>query len=107
MIFKEIRRCKTKGALEVLPAEPVYLPLDMVEAILRNARFEVVNAGTLLVASRDDLTRTTIYEDGRLLVMTLDPREAHKSAARVFEAAAGTPEDSAYEEYLGAGRVNP
>lgn len=104
-IFKAIRPCKTKGALEVVPDEPANLRLEMVEAVLRNARFDVVNAGILVVASRDDLTETTLYEDGRMLVKSLDPREAHKSAARVFEAATGTAEDAAFEDYLAAGRV--
>lgn len=105
MIFREIRRCKTKGALEVLPSDPVELRLDMVEAVLRNARFEVVNAAVLVVASRDDIAETTIYEDGRLLVKSLDAREAHKSASRVFEAATGNPETSRFEDYLAAGLV--
>lgn len=105
MIFSEIRPCKTKGALEVIPVEPVDLPLDMVEEMLRNARFEVVNAGILVVATRDDVAKTTLYEDGKMLVMTLDPREAHKSAARVFEVGTGTAEDAQFEEYLEAGRV--
>lgn len=106
MIFKEIRRCRTKGALEVIPEVAVDLPLDTVEELLRPWRFEIVNAGVLLVLSRDDLTQTTLWEDGKMLVKTLDPREAHKSAARVFEAATGTTEDSTYEDYLEAGRVN-
>lgn len=105
MIFREIRPCRTKGALEVLPAEPVDLELDVVEAALRKARFEVVNASILVVASRGDIAETTLYEDGRLLVKSLDPRTAHKSAARVFEAATGTAETSEFEAYLGAGRV--
>ena len=105
MLFKEIRPCRTKGALEVIPAEPVDLPLDMVESLLRNGRFEVVNAGILLVASRDDLTETTLYEDGRMLVKSLDPREVHKSASRVFWHATGNEEDSSYEDYLAAGLV--
>jgi hypothetical protein len=85
--------------------EPVDLSLEMVEQVLAPWRFEVVNAGVLLVAKRDDLTETTLYEDGRMLVKTLDPREAHKSAARLFEAATGTAEDSDFDEYLAAGRV--
>ena len=105
MLFKEIRPCLTKGALEVIPAEPVDLPLDMVESLLRNGRFEVVNAGILLVASRDDLTETTLYEDGRMLVKSLDPREVHKSASRVFWHATGNEEDSQFEEYVAAGRI--
>jgi hypothetical protein len=105
LLFKEIRPCRTKGALEVIPAEPVDLPLDMVESLLRNGRFEVVNAGILLVASRDDLTETTLYEDGRMLVKSLDPREVHKSASRVFWHATGNEEDSQFEEYVAAGRV--
>lgn len=105
MIFREIRPCRTKGALEVLPAEPVDLQLDTVEGALRSAKFEVVNASILVVASRGDIAETTLYEDGRLLVKSLDPRTAHKSAARVFEAATGTPETSGFEEYVAAGRV--
>ncbi len=105
MIFREIRPCRTKGALEVLPSEPVDLRLDMVEAVLRNARFEVVNAAILLVASRDDIQETTLYEDGHMLVKTLDPRLAHKSAARVFEAGTGNAEDSEFEEYVASGRA--
>jgi hypothetical protein len=105
MIFKAIRPCKTKGALEVLPVEEFDLRLDMVEVVLRNARFDVLNAAVLVVASRDDISETTIYPDGRLLVKSLDPRRAHKSAARVFEAATGTAEDAPYEDYEAAGRV--
>jgi hypothetical protein len=105
MIFKVIRRCKTKGALEVLPREPLELRLDEVEAVLRNARFEALNAAVLVVASRADIVETTIYEDGRLLIKTLNPREAHKSAARVFEAATGIAETSPFEAYEAAGRV--
>jgi ATP phosphoribosyltransferase len=105
MIFKTIQPCKTKGALEVIPAAPVDLLIDMVEQVLRNNRFEVVNAKILVVASRDDVAETTLYEDGRMLVKTLDPRLAHKSAARVYEAGTGNIEDSAFEDYLAAGRV--
>jgi hypothetical protein len=105
LIFKEIRPCKTKGALEVIPAEPVDLRMDMVEAVLQNSRFSVVNAGILVVASRDDLTETTLYEDGRMLVKTLDPREAWKSAARVYEAGTGVVEDATFEDYRTAGAV--
>lgn len=105
MIFREIRPCKTKGALEVIPAEPVNLRMDMVEMVLRKDRFEVVNAGILVVASRDDLTETTLYEDGRMLVKTLDPREAWRSAVRVFQAGTGMAEDSGFEEYEAAGLV--
>lgn len=106
MIFKEIRRCRTKGALEVIPETPLELRLDKVEEILPHARFEIIaNAGVLLVVQRDDLTQTTLWQDGHMLVKTLDPREAHKSASRVFEAATGTAEDSNYEDYVDAGRV--
>ena len=105
MLFKEIRPCRTKGALEVIPAQPFDLPLEMVESLLRNGRFEVVNAGILFVASRDALTETTLYEDGRMLVKSLDPREVHKSASRVFWHATGNQEDAEYEEYVAAGRV--
>jgi hypothetical protein len=106
MIFSEIRPCKTKGALEVVPAEPADLSLEMVEQVLGPWRFEVVNAGMLLVAKRDDIAEVTLYEDGHMLVKTLDPREAHKSASRLFEAATGTAEDAAFEEYVAAGRVS-
>jgi hypothetical protein len=105
MIFREIRPCRTKGALEVIPAEPVDLRMDMVEAVLQNNRFAVVNAGILVVASRDDLTETTLYEDGRMLVKTLNPREAWKSAARVFEAGTGVAEDGTFEDYEAAGAI--
>lgn len=105
MIFKEIRPCKTKGALEVIPAEPVDLRMDMVEMVLRNNRFTVVNAGILLVASRDDLTETTLYEDGHMLVKTLNRREAWKSAARVYEAGTGVAEDGTFEDYEAGGAL--
>ncbi len=104
MIFREIRPCRTKGALEVLPAEPVDLRLDRVEEVLRASRFEVLNAGVLVVASREDIVETSIYEDGRMLVKTLDPQKAWKSAARVFEAATGTADDGTFEEYRASGR---
>lgn len=105
MIFSEIRPCKTKGALEVVPVEPVALALEQVEQVLRSQRFEVVNAGVLVVATRDDVAKTTLYEDGKMLVMTLDPRLAHKSAARVFEAGTGITEDAPFDEYVAAGRL--
>ena len=105
MIFSEIRPCKTKGALEVVPAEPLELHLDAVEAVLRSARFSVVNANILLVASRADIAETTLYEDGHMLVKSLDPREVHRSAALVFEAGAGVLEDAAFEAYEAAGRI--
>jgi len=105
MIFKVIQRCKTKGALEVIPSDPADLRLDMVEAVLTNSRFAVVNAKILVVASRDDVAETTMYEDGRMLVKTLDPRLAHKSASRVYEAGTGNIEDAQYEDYVAAGRV--
>ncbi len=105
MIFSEIRFCKTKGALEVIPTELVDFMFEMVEQVLRNNRFEVVNAGILVVANRDDVAQTTLYEDGKMLVMTLDPRLAHKSASRVFEAGTGNIEDAEFDEYVAAGRV--
>ncbi len=105
MIFSEIRPCKTKGALEVIPAESLDLSMEWVEQVLRNNRFEVVNAGILVVATRDDVAQTTLYEDGKMLVMTLDARLAHKSAARVFEAGTGNIEDAQFDEYVAAGRV--
>lgn len=105
MIFSEIRPCKTKGALEVIPVEAQELSLEWVEEVLKNNRFEVVNAGILVVAKRDDVAQTTLYENGTMLVMTLDARLAHKSAARVFEAGTGNAEDAPFEEYLAAGRV--
>jgi hypothetical protein len=105
MIFSEIRPCKTKGALEVIPVESLDLSLEWVQQVLENNRFEVVNAGILVVAKRDDVAPTTLYEDGKMLVMTLDPQLAHRSAARVFEAGTGTAEDSEFEEYMAAGRV--
>jgi len=105
MIFREIRPCSTKGALEVVPSEPVDLRMDMVEQVLINTRFSVVNAGILVVASRDDVAETTLYEDGRMLVKTLDPRLAHKSAARVYEAGTGNIEDAEFADYVAAGRV--
>jgi len=107
MIFKEIRRCKTKGALEVIPEAALDLDLAMVETIMPHSRFTIVaNAGVLLVVSRDDITETTIWEDGHMLVKTLDSREAYKSAVRVFEAATGETEDAIYEDYSDIGRVN-
>ncbi|HEX9708468.1 MAG TPA: hypothetical protein VGB42_00610 [Candidatus Thermoplasmatota archaeon] len=105
MIFREIRPCRTKGALEVLPEDPVDLRMDTVERVLQDARFKVVNAAILVVAKRDDITETTLYEDGRMLVKSLDPREVHRSAARVFEAATGYREDAPYDRYVDAGRV--
>ena len=105
MIFKEIRRSETEGALEVVPEEELDLRLDMVVEVLRNNRFEAVLASDHVVTSRDDVTETTIYQDGRLLVMSLNPREVHRTAARVFEAATGNVETSPFEEYRTADRV--
>ena len=105
MIFKEIRPCSTRGALEVIPSEPVELAMELVETVLQNNRFSVVNAGILVVATRDDVAETTLYEDGRMLVKTLDPRLAHTAASRVYEAGTGNIEDSEFDEYVAAGRV--
>ena len=77
----------------------------MVVEVLRNNRFEAVRTGDHVVASRDDVTEATIYQDGRLMVMSLNPREVHRTAARVFEAATGNIETSPFEEYWAADRV--
>jgi hypothetical protein len=105
MIFSEIRPCKTKGALEVVPATPDQLQLDAAAEVLAKTNFRVVNANILIVVSRPDIAETTIFEDGHMLVKTLDPREAHRSAAIVYREGTGIPESATFEEYLAAGRV--
>ncbi len=105
MKVREIRRCSTKSALEILPEGKVTVDLDALEGPLVAAGYAVTNAAVLLVASRNDVTETSVYDTGRVLVKSLDPREAYRSALQVLRDAGGDPPAASFEELKAEGRV--
>lgn len=105
MRVREIRPCSTKGALELLPEGRPSLDLDALEKPLVAAGYLVTNAAVLLVASRADITETSLYDTGRVLVKSLDPREAYRSARQVLEDAGAGPAEPSFEELDREGRV--
>ncbi len=106
MRFREIRRCSTKSALELLPEGRGELDLDTLERALVEAGYAVTNAAVLLVANRADITETSVYDTGRVLVKSMDPREACRSAYQVLRDASGQVPAPTFEELEAAGRVH-
>ncbi len=105
MRFREIRRCSTKSALELLPEGRATVELDSMERALVEAGYEVTNAAVLLVASRGDITETSVYDTGRVLVKSMDAREACRSAYQVLGDAGGEAPGPPFEELVAQGRV--
>lgn len=103
MIFRRIQRCRTKSALEVLPLMQDKVDMDEAERRLTKDGWTVVNANILLVATHSDFPETTLYKEGRLLIKTMDPKEAWRAAAKVYECATGLADDSGFDAYLAAG----
>ncbi len=76
-----IRKCRTKGALEVIPEKNIVLDLEKIKN-----NFETLSAIQILVLIKIGNYIITCYKNGKLLIRNcLDEKEAEKIADKIFQ----------------------
>lgn len=75
-----IRRCKTKGALEVIPERQTQLNLKNIKS-----KFETVADLPILVIIKINNSQITCYKNGKLIVRDCDEKEAEKIAEEIYK----------------------
>jgi hypothetical protein len=88
-----IRQCKTKAGYEALPVDKDTGKWDQerrldFKAITRSLEaegYEVLDAGPLVVVKRSDISESTIYPTGRLMIKTDDEAKAKTTAERIYK----------------------
>lgn len=71
-----MRLCAGGGAFEAIPRPRLALDLAEVKVRLEAAGFSVVDARVMLLLKRE--SEATLSRDGRILIKTRDPEEAHR-----------------------------
>ena len=70
-----IQPCRTTRALEAIPEDDLDLDLEALEPKLESRGWQPrVNAGVMLIVRKTH--EATIFQNGRVLVKTLDPKAA-------------------------------
>lgn len=76
-----IRKCSTKGALEVIPEKNIILDLEKIKN-----NFETLSAIQILVLIKIGSYIITCYKNGKLLIRNCsDEKEAEKIADKIFQ----------------------
>jgi hypothetical protein len=84
MSFYVLKICKSKGAYESIPKEPMKLNLDTIEQKVVEAGYEIIcNAKVMLIV--DAGCEVSIFPNGQLLLKTVSEQVAKSTAEKVYE----------------------
>lgn len=82
MTYYLLEPCRTSaGFMSTLKGE-VRLDLGRTASLLRDADYEVTDAGPLLVVKKE--VELTLYRNGKTIVKTNDREEAEKSVSEIY-----------------------
>ncbi|MBS3167891.1 HesA/MoeB/ThiF family protein [Candidatus Woesearchaeota archaeon] len=79
--YMQVRKCKTKGALEVIPEKSIQLKLNKLKD-----NYEIISELPILAILKINSYQTTVYKNGKILVRDCSSEEeVKKIAEKIYE----------------------
>jgi hypothetical protein len=84
MSFYLIKPCKGKSAFEAVPKSQAKVDMKEGMDLLKGNGYDVLNAGVMLVAKKDDV-EVSIFPSGKLIIKTTSKVKALMESKNIFE----------------------
>jgi hypothetical protein len=82
--FYLIKPCKGKAAFEAVPKSQANIDMKKGMDLLEGNGYEVLDAGVMLIAKRNDL-EITIFPSGKLIIKTSSKEKALMESKNIFK----------------------